>query len=76
MGSADNILKVLQGWKSQPAKIMAPFLGPLVKEAKWRVDSGMATQGAAPPAGTAKREISNTASEGHFCSAASFVASI
>ena len=33
----------------------------------------MATQRAAPPTGTAKREISKTASEGHFLSAASFV---
>ncbi len=55
---------------------MAPFLGPLLKEASWRVESGMATQRAAPPTGTAKREMSKTASEGHFLSAASFVASI
>jgi len=55
---------------------MAPFLGPLLKEARWRVDSGMATQRAAPPTGTAKREMSKTASEGHLLSAASFVASL
>ena len=34
----------------------------------------MATQRAAPPTGTANREISKTASEGHYLSAASFVA--
>jgi hypothetical protein len=57
------------------AKKMAPLLGPLVKEASWRVGSGMAMQSAAPPAGTATREMSNTESEGHCLSAASFVAS-
>jgi hypothetical protein len=55
-------------------KKMAPLLGPLVKEASWRVGSGMAMQSAAPPAGTATREMSNTESEGHCLSAASFVA--
>jgi hypothetical protein len=34
----------------------------------------MAMQSAAPPAGTATREMSNTESEGHCLSAASFVA--
>jgi len=56
------------------AKKVAPLLGPLVKEASWRVGSGMAMQSAAPPAGTATREMSNTESEGHCLSAASFVA--
>jgi hypothetical protein len=36
---------------------MAPFLGPKLKEAKWRVKSGMATQRAAPRIGAANREI-------------------
>jgi hypothetical protein len=55
---------------------MAPLLGPLIKEASWRVGSGMAMQSAAPPAGTATREMSNTESEGHCLSAASFVVSL
>jgi len=48
---------------------MAPLLGPLVKEAKWKVESGMAMQRADPAAGTATREMSRkTESEGHFVS--------
>jgi hypothetical protein len=51
---------------------MAPFLGPKLKEAKWKVESGMAMQRADPAARTATREMSRkTESEGHL-SAASF----
>jgi hypothetical protein len=53
----------------EDAKKAAPFLGPQFKEAKWwKVMSGKAMQDAAPPAGTAIREISNIdeESEGHF----------
>ena len=51
---------------------MAPLLGPLLKEAKWKVESGMAKRRADPAAGKAIREISQkTESEGHL-SAASF----
>lgn len=51
---------------------MAPFLGPLLKEAKWKVKSGMAKRRADPAAGKATREMSRkTESEGHL-SAASF----
>jgi hypothetical protein len=51
---------------------MAPLLGPQLKEAKWKVKSGMAKRRADPAAGKATREISRkTESEGHL-SAASF----
>jgi hypothetical protein len=56
----------------QSAKKMAPLLGPQLKEAKWKVKSGMAKRRADPAAGKATREISRkTESEGHL-SAASF----
>jgi len=51
---------------------MAPLLGPQLKEAKWKVESGMAKRRADPTAGKATREMSRkTESEGHL-SAASF----
>jgi hypothetical protein len=54
---------------------MAPLLGPKLKEAKWKVESGMAKQRANPATGKATREMSRkTESEGHL-SAASFVTS-
>lgn len=52
-------------------KRAAPFLGPQFKRGDRKETSGKAMQGAAPPAGTAQREMSRTESEGHS-SAASF----
>ena len=60
------------GAESARPKKMAPLLGPQLKEAKWKVESGMAKRRADPAAGKATREISRkTESEGHL-SAASF----
>jgi hypothetical protein len=36
---------------------MAPLLGPKLKEAKWKVKSGMAKQRANPATGKAKRDV-------------------
>jgi hypothetical protein len=36
---------------------MAPLLGPQLKEAKWKVESGMAKRRADPAAGKATRDI-------------------
>jgi hypothetical protein len=60
------------GAESARPKKMAPLLGPQLKEAKWKVESGMAKRRAVPAAGKATREMTQkTESEGHL-SAASF----